>query len=245
MPESSEWFKSWFDTEWYHKLYCDRDESEAERFISNLLRFLSPSKEASILDLACGKGRHAIQIHQQGHQVWGIDLSKHNINQARKESNERLHFDKHDMREVYKHEFFDYIFNLFTSFGYFNDQEDNLKVMESVCKGLKSNGMFVLDFLNAERVKKELVKSEVISKGDTDFFIERSVENNVIVKRISFSDGGRKLNFEERVTAFEHKDLVQLFEPFNLEIQHVFGSYDLQPFNAQTSDRLIMIATKK
>jgi len=244
MSKNPDWFENWFDTTWYHTLYSDRDYSEASKFIENLIGHLNPPITAKILDLACGKGRHALHINQLGYRVWGVDLSPCSITEAIESESDRLRFSVHDMRMVYKPDYFDYIFNLFTSFGYFNSQEDNLKVMQSVCDGLKPNGIFVLDFLNAKKVKKSLVKNEVITKGDIKFSIHREVKNNVIQKNIDFVVNGESLHFEERVTAFELNDLQELFKPFKLEIQEIFGNYNLEAFDAKTSDRLILVAKK-
>ena len=244
MTNNQDWFESWFDTEWYHTLYSDRNDDEAQIFISNLLEHLAPEQHTEILDLACGKGRHSLQINEMGYHVWGVDLSKQSIAQAAKQANETLHFEEHDMREVFKPNHFDFILNLFTSFGYFNSNEDNLNVMQSVCEGLKENGIFVLDFLNAKKVKSNLIGFEEVVKGNITFSINRSIENNVIVKIIGFKDGGKSLQFEERVTAFELDDLKTLFEPFNLKIQEIFGNYNLDPFDEASSDRLILIAKK-
>ncbi|MGB0404070.1 MAG: class I SAM-dependent methyltransferase [Salibacteraceae bacterium] len=244
MTNNQDWFESWFDTEWYHTLYSDRDESEAQLFIRNLLTHLAPAGHAKILDLACGKGRHSLQINEMGFDVWGVDLSKQSIAEAAKQANENLNFAEHDMRKVFKPKHFDYILNLFTSFGYFNSNVDNLNVMQSVCEGLNDNGTFVLDFLNAKKVKSNLVNHEQVEKENITFSINRSIENNVIVKNIGFVDGGKSFQFEERVTAFELRDLKKLFEPYKLEIKEIFGSYNLDPFDELTSDRLILIAQK-
>src|SRR5688500_2509825 len=117
-PEQ-EWFSTWFDSPYYHILYNNRDEQEAEQFMDKLLAYLHPKPHEKVLDLACGKGRHSVYLNQKGFDVTGIDLSEQSIAYARQFENERLHFAVHDMREVYQPETFDFILNLFTSFGYF------------------------------------------------------------------------------------------------------------------------------
>ena len=232
--KETEWFESWFDTNWYHMLYCDRDESEASQFIQNLFKELNPPAHASVLDLACGKGRHSQTINDLGYKVWGVDLSEQSINHALTIKGENLSFAVHDMRKTYKKEYFDIIVNLFTSFGYFNSEDDNLEVMKSVWEGLKPNGIFVMDFLNAQKVKSELVSNEIVTKEGIEFRIKRRLEDNVIVKEIYFESEGNNLHFEERVTAFEKHDLESLFTPCNLIVKKVFGDYNLNPFNAQS-----------
>src|SRR5690554_6600617 len=130
--QKAEWFETWFDTPYYHILYQNRDFSEAEKFINNLLDYLKLPKDANCLDLACGKGRHSVFLNKKGLQVTGVDLSENSIQEAKPFENETLKFDTHDMREVYKKNTYDIVFNLFTSFGYFDSSEDNLKVLKSV-----------------------------------------------------------------------------------------------------------------
>lgn len=141
------WFSSWFDTPYYHILYKDRDDEEAGRFVQNLIRFLELKKGASILDLACGKGRHAMYLNELGYQVTGADLSKNSILCAKRFQNETLRFERHDMREPFG-EKFDAVFNLFTSFGYFDNKEDNLRTVNAIKENLKPNGFAVIDFMN-------------------------------------------------------------------------------------------------
>src|SRR5690606_34846729 len=99
-------------------LYQNRDEEEAAIFIEKLIAVTELKKGAKILDLACGKGRHSIQLNKLGFNVIGIDLSVNSIARAKKYENETLRFAVQDMREAIAGEKFDAIFNLFTSFGY-------------------------------------------------------------------------------------------------------------------------------
>ncbi|MBC7524978.1 MAG: methyltransferase domain-containing protein, partial [Flavobacterium sp.] len=115
---SKTWYASWFDSPYYHILYKDRNYREAQIFMDNLTRYLNLPEKAKVLDLACGKGRHSIYLNQLGFEVTGVDLSENSILEAKKNENESLHFNVHDMRNPF-HQKFDAIFNLFTSFGYF------------------------------------------------------------------------------------------------------------------------------
>lgn len=242
--QKEDWFASWFDTTYYHILYGERDYTEAEWFISNLIDYLNPKKEATFLDLACGRGRHAIYLNSKGYNTTGLDLSSASINVAKQESNEHLHFDVHDMRKVYKKEAFDYVFNLFTSFGYFDNEEDNLKALKAIAANLKPGGKLVLDFMNAKKVMMELVNEEVKEAGGITFHIDRSVQAGHIIKQISFKDDRQDFHFEERVRALQLADFQNLFQSSGLFITDLFGDYELNDFNAITSDRLILVAEK-
>ncbi len=238
------WFSDWFNTSYYHLLYKDRDESEANFVIENIIKHLDPESNAKILDLACGKGRHSHIISQLGYDVTGIDLSKNSIEEAKKKENKKLNFAVHDMREAFESNGFDYVLNLFTSFGYFNYHSDNQKVLDAVAENLKQNGCFVLDFLNAIKVVKGLIPYEEKEIGGVLFKITKTFENNVIHKKIEFTDHGRNYSFTEQVTAFSKKELEELFKNSKLEILDYFGNYKLEEFDRESSDRLIIISKK-
>lgn len=240
----TEWFENWFDSHYYHILYQHRDDQEARRFMGNLLAHLAPKPVSTILDLACGKGRHAIFLAGFGHEVTGLDLSKESIQAARASETDLLSFYEHDMRKPFRPRYFDYIFNLFTSFGYFETDKEHRQTLENIAQGLKSKGQFVMDFFNAEKVKASLVASEEKTLNNVHFKINRRFENGCIYKHIAFEDQGKSYAFEERVRAFTKADLEKLFEKAGLKIQAVFGNYDLEAFDVQDSPRLILLAQK-
>lgn len=243
--QKSEWFETWFDTTYYHILYQNRDFTEAERFINNLLGYLNLSKNANCLDLACGKGRHSIFINKKGYKVTGVDLSENSISEAKPFENETLSFDTHDMREVYKENTYDVIFNLFTSFGYFDDYEDNLKVLNAVNKMLVKDGLVVIDFMNAYFVLDNLVEKEIKTLDGIDFQITKSYDGKHIFKNIDFSDQGTEYHFQEKVQAIKKEEFEMLLKEAGFEIQKIYGDFSLSPFNRKESDRLIIIAKKK
>lgn len=109
MDDNKEWFGEWFDSPYYHILYKHRDFEEARNFIRKVCNYLVFNENDRILDLACGKGRHAIYLNQAGFNVVGVDLSVKNIEYARRYENERLRFYVHDMREVFRQCNFDYV----------------------------------------------------------------------------------------------------------------------------------------
>ena len=245
MKDSNEnWFSDWFNTSYYHMLYKNRDESEAELFIEHLLNFLNLDASAHVLDVACGKGRHSFKTNQLGYNVTGIDLSENSIEIAQKKANNSLSFAVHDMRDPYKNNAFDVVLNLFTSFGYINEDSDNERVLKAVSANLKAEGTFVLDFLNSKKVVAELVPYEEKNINGITFKISKTFENHVIQKKIEFTDHERDYSFTERVTAFSKSDLAELFEKTSLKISNYFGNYDLDEFNEATSERLIMVAKK-
>jgi SAM-dependent methyltransferase len=234
------WYASWFDTDYYHILYKDRGYQEAHDFMRQLVDFLQLKKEAKILDLACGKGRHSIYLNKLGYTVTGVDLSKNSIEKAKKYEKPGLHFEVHDMCEPY-HENFDAVFNLFTSFGYFEKEESNLKTIKAIKANLKPNGYGVIDFMNVEKVIADLVPEETKTVKGIDFHISRWVENGFIFKKIEFEDEGENHAFIERVKALHLEDFKKYFEKSNIKLKHTFGDYHLHEFDVEKSDRLILI----
>lgn len=243
--EKSEWFETWFDTKYYHTLYKNRDNKEAERFIGNLISFLNILQGSKVLDLACGKGRHSLTLYTHGYNVLGVDLSQSSIEQASYFENEHLKFQVHDMRQLIPDKRFKGIFNLFTSFGYFDSVEDNLRVLISIHEMLEDDGILVIDFMNATKVVNTLVAEEVKVVDDITFNITRKFDGNHIFKYIQFNAEGEEKKFMERVQALRLNDFQKLLESVGFAITETFGNFDLEPFNEQHSDRLIIIAKKK
>lgn len=242
--DSTDWFETWFDTSFYHTLYKHRDTEEAERFISNLLDYLNLPKGTKCLDLACGKGRHSLFLNKHGLDVTGLDLSINSIESAKSMENDSLKFDVHDMRDVYQGEKFDAIFNLFTSFGYFDSNKDNLKVLNSVHKMLKNNGLLIIDFMNVKKTIDNLVESEVKEVDGINFSIKRSFDGDHIHKSIQFTADNHDYDFNERVQALYKEDFEGLLKKSGFRIEKFFGDFDLNPFDVSSSKRLIIIARK-
>lgn len=244
METEKPWFEEWFDTSYYHTLYSHRNYEEAERFIDKLCKHLQLPLGSSVLDFACGKGRHSYFLNKLGYNVLGVDLSCNSIASAKQMEKEGLRFAVSDIREVIPNEKFDAIFNLFTSFGYFNSLKENQKVMNAIHEMLESNGLFVIDFMNASKVINNLVKEEIIQRPDQAFHITRRCENGQIIKTIDFEDQGKEFHYEEKVQTIFLNDFEDLIRDAGLKLIQVFGDYDLNPFSVETSDRLIIIGKK-
>ncbi len=242
---SKEWFSTWFDSKYYHILYKNRDYKEAEFFISNLIEYLNIQPQNQSLDLACGKGRHAIYLNKQGLDVIGVDLSPESIAFANQFANDRLSFYEHDMRQVLDKGCFDFVLNLFTSFGYFENETENEQTIEAIQQILKPQGIFVIDFMNTHKVVKNLVKSEQKTIDGITFNIKRSVQHGFIVKDIEFNTENQEFQFQERVKAISKEDFLHYFEKAGLKIKSIFGNYELAEFDKEHSDRLIFVLENK
>lgn len=234
------WFESWFDTTYYHVLYKDRDYAEAQLFMENITQYLNLPEHAKILDLACGKGRHSIYLNQIGYDVTGADLSKNSIEIAKLSENSKLHFNVHDMREPFQ-EKFDLVLNLFTSFGYFDSELDNLKTLIAIKESLTDDGFAVIDFMNVDFVLRNLVKNETKTVDSIDFNMHRKFDEGYISKEISFVDNGQNFLFTEKVKALTLANFEQLMDQAGIYLLDIFGDYKLNKFDKNRSERLIMI----
>ena len=245
MHYSKEWYTSWFDSPYYHSLYSHRNHQEAANFVSRLINLIQPSKEAHILDVGCGRGRHAIELYRHGFTVTGIDLSHENIKYAKdKAKNEKasssLKFMVHDMRKPLDTQFSN-VLNLFTSFGYFKDPKDTIRTLESFRTQLVPNGVGVIDFLNPSWVLSNLIKEEIIERDGVRFSIQRYKKGKWLYKDIQFQIDEHSYKFQEQVELLEVNDFITLFSQVNLQLVDLFGNYQLDAYDKDLSNRQILI----
>jgi SAM-dependent methyltransferase len=239
------WYSTWFDSPYYHQLYAHRDYREADTFVKRLMKYLRLPLGARILDLGCGTGRHSHAMASLGYAVTGIDLSKRNILAATAKSGDAVHFRQGDMREIVEENAFDLVVNLFTSFGYFEKEEDNQKVLNAVFSSLKIDGLFVLDFFCRRHVDKHLVPHEIVERDGQRFEIERFISTQQIHKKITLHGEGENLVFEEVVNGFTPRQLRQLLTSAGFKIIDCLGDYQLNTFDENQSERCIFIGQKK
>jgi len=239
--KQKDWFTEWFNTKYYHILYKDRNNIDAQLFMKNITTFLALPKTTHILDLPCGKGRHSVFLNSLGYKVTGGDLAENSIKIAKKFENDSLKFTVHDMREPFNHQY-DAIFNLFTSFGYFEDDQEDLLILQNIKNGLNKNGFFVFDFLNAALVKENLVAKETKIVDDITFYITREISDGFIIKNISFFADNQHHSYTERVKYLDEAKMKFYFEKVGFTITNTFGDYKLSNFDAKTSNRLILVA---
>lgn len=242
--EQAEWFKDWFDSPYYHLLYNKRNLSEAEFFIENLVNKLQLAQNLKVWDLACGKGRHAVTLNKYNLQVTGTDLSRNSISEAKKNESDSLDFFVHDMRLPFRFNYFDAVFNLFTSIGYFENRNDNFKVFDSVYKALKPNGVFLIDFLNQNLISCNGNTILMEQRENITFKINKRIEHNRVLKKINFEDGDKKYYFEEKVDLLKKSDFLEFATSVGFKLVNSFGNYSLDAYNESTSERLILLFKK-
>ena len=239
--KTRDWFTDWFNTPYYHILYKDRNDDEAQLFMKHITTFLNLPKKTHILDLPCGRGRHSVFLNSLGYKVTGGDLAANSIKLAKKFENKTLNFKVQDMRVPFNSKY-DAVFNLFTSFGYFKDDKEDILILNNIKQSLKKDGFFVFDFLNAEKVKLNIVAEEIKVVNSITFKIKREIKNGFILKHISFFADGKNHSYTEQVKYLDQDKMTTFFEKVGFNITNVFGDYNLNAYEAKTSDRLILIA---
>jgi SAM-dependent methyltransferase len=240
------WFKDWFNSPYYHQLYFNRDDREAAAFIDKLINYLKPSPGSRMLDVACGKGRHSIQLAGKGFDVTGIDLSEDSINEALLSQTDTLHFYRHDMRLPFWINYFDHAFNFFTSFGYFNTRREHDNAIRTIAQSLKKDGIFVMDFLNVHYAEDHLVHQSEKEIDGINFIITKWFDETHFFKKITIEDESQEepVTYTEKVAKFSLGDFTEMFAYQGLQIQEVFGDYDFGIYDVRKSPRMLMIAKK-
>jgi SAM-dependent methyltransferase len=235
----TEWFEQWFGEE-YHALYPHRDDEDARRAVELIRRVVPWGDGDRILDLGCGPGRHAAELERLGGQVIGFDLSRVMLRRARERTRARLV--RGDMRALpFRDGSFVLAVNLFTSFGYFLDDAEHRLVVRHVTAALVPGGHFVLDYLNAEHVRRTLKLGEKATGRDV--LVTRRIDsaNRFVIKEIELRDEGRR--FEERVRLFSADELTALLTDAGLRVAARFGDYDGGP-TGPNAPRVILVGAR-
>ena len=247
--DEKHWYHRWFNSPFYHQLYFERDEQEAEAFINQLVQHLNIPRGSRVLDAACGRGRHCKFLAAAGYQVTGIDIAPDSISFAKKSiapEADNPEFFIHDMRLPLRGNYFDYILNLFTSFGYFRTRREHDDTIRTIAKSLRPPGYFIIDYLNIHYTEAHLVHYETKIIGNTHYDIHRWDDENSFFKKIVITDPSLKSPMEitEAVAKFTLGDFTDMLSYQGLQVQEVFGSYKLAPYHTSDQPRLIIIAKK-
>lgn len=239
-----QWFEEWFETDYYKLLYNQRDTEEANQFGLMLSTYLNLQPQAKILDVGCGRGRYSKAFMELGYDVTGIDISFKKIEENLSFRNQNLHFYRHDMRRLFRINYFDAVLSLFTSFGYFESYSDEKSAARSMAANLKWDAYLVIDFLNPQELIKNFIPNDDVEREGIKFKILRTLDSNHVRKEICINDHGKILNFKEQVRLYKLEDLIRLFEPFEMKFLDSFGNYRLEKFEPEISERMILIFQK-
>ena len=241
------WYKNWFNSPFYHKLYFERDDMEAAAFMNKLITHLSPAPGSRMLDVACGKGRHSKILASLGFSVTGIDISFDNIRYARQFETRNLDFYVHDMRLPFWGNYFDYAFNFFTSFGYFKTRREHDNAIRTIARSLRPGGILVIDYLNVHYAEDHMKHQETRQLNGTSYDILRWDDETHFYKKISVTDPTltNPLEYTEQVAKFNLGDFTDMLSFQELQVEEVFGDYSFGPYDTRKTPRLIIMARKK
>lgn len=240
--EEADWFEQWFGEDYLH-IYQHRDEREAEHAVELIAANLAGRQIHSVLDLGCGSGRHTKVLFERGWTV-GLDLSMALLKVARRES-PGAPYVRADMRELpFADDSFDLVVNLFTSFGYFEDDREHARVLSRVCAVTRHGGMFVIDFLNAAQVRRELVPYDERVKNGITIEQTRTIsqDDRFVEKRIRLR--GRGKEYIERVRLLSEADLERMLSVAGFDVSKRFGDYGGASWS-EDSPRTILFASRR
>jgi len=199
------------------------------------------------LDIACGAGRHSIEFAKKGFIVTAFDLSKNLLNNAKVNAQKAgvdIDFIRADIRDFYIDVKFDLVLNLFTSFGYFESDEENFKVFKTAYNHLNENGFFVFDYFNKKYLEANLTPNSISRIEDEEIIQNRRIEKGRVIKDIIIKKNGREEHFNESVKIYSLNEIKSRLELTNFNIKNIFGSFDGTEFDENLSDRIIIIARK-
>lgn len=241
------WFEEWFDTEEYLNVYRHRNEEDAKNLFNLINKNILLEKGSKVLDLACGAGRHSILFAKNGFDVTAVDISDNLLNVARKTANElslNISFIKSDLRELHLTEKFHLILNLFTSFGYFETDDENEEIIKFASEHLLNNAYFIIDFFNIVYLKNNIIPVTYDKIEDGIIKQERVFEGNRIVKKITITKKNDVKYYYESVRTYSKDELITLIIKNGLRIQNIIGNYLGVEFEEINSPRVIIIAKK-
>lgn len=238
------WYEEWFDRDEYELVYQQRDDAEAEQVVDLIEDVAKPATGAHILDVGCGRGRHARALAERGYRVTGLDLSARAIEQARRRAQEEgldIDFRVQDMRTPMGDADYDGVVNLFTAFGYFEDDADHRRALRHMADALRPGGWLVQDYLNTPHVVDTLVPEDARIEDGVRIEQHRWVENERVNKTITLRQNGDTRAFRESVRLFTLYDFERLYEDAGLTLVDTFGDYAGSRYTPD-SPRLIMHA---
>ncbi|MCZ8513298.1 methyltransferase domain-containing protein [Paenibacillus filicis] len=242
----SEWYTKSFGRD-YLLVYKHRDLQGAYEEVRTMMEWLELPEGAEVLDLCCGMGRHSMALTRFGFKVTGVDLSEVLLTEARRQDTEReVRWVQGDMRQVPLTDSFDAVVNLFTSFGYFDNEADNERVIREIHRLARPGGRFIIDFLNPGEVVRSLVPYSERQEGDIRIEERRRIEDGFVRKTIVLTEAGEngERTYEEQIRLIGRERFEAMLRIAGLQVDDVFGGYDASPYESGSSKRMIFVGRR-
>ncbi|WP_334076217.1 MULTISPECIES: class I SAM-dependent methyltransferase [Paenibacillus] len=244
----AEWFEESFGED-YLLVYKHRDVQGAKREVHKMIAWLGLPEGAKVLDLCCGMGRHSLALAESGYEVTGIDLSEVLLREARRNDPEgRVTWLQADMRKLPLPGGFDAVVNLFSSFGYFEQDEEHVKVLREICRMLKPRGRFIIDFLNPSYTAAHLVPASQRVDDGQRIDEKRAIENGYVKKWITITNetnpGEKPRHYLERIKMYSRETFEAMLTEAGLMLEQVHGGYEEELYDPERSSRMIMVGRR-
>lgn len=241
------WYEHSFGND-YLTVYKHRDCHHAGREVLQMIEWLRLPQGAKVLDLCCGMGRHSFAMADFGYEVTGLDLSEILLAEAKnRDRSNRVRWLQGDMRRIpLPCVRFDAVVNLFTSFGYFDEDKENRKVLLEIERLLLPGGKWIVDFLNPDAVVSNLVPYSERRDGSVTIKEARAVENGIVKKQIAVLEPDNEpRSYTEQVKLYKLPDFERMLSGTSLVVSQIYGDYSGSPYQAATSPRLILVGKKR
>lgn len=239
-----DWYKESFSQD-YLTVYRHRDVRDAETIVDGLLSYVQLPPRSLCLDLCCGFGRHLHQLQRKGIRTYGVDLSPVLLDYAAGHDHGRDRLIRADMRRLPFSPVFDFVFSFFSSFGYFSDDRENVRVFHEIKRALRPSGGFLIDYLNADSIRRQLLAEDQQQYAEYSLRQRRWIDDrlNMVAKEITVTDAAGARVYQERIKLYTLDQFREFFAVAGLRLLQVFGDADGSVYHAD-SPRLVMLGAR-
>jgi SAM-dependent methyltransferase len=239
--------ESGFFSKWYFEIVTkDFSESGTNKEIDFLKKVLRLKKGAKVLDLCCGYGRITNELASRGYDMTGQDLNNYFLGIAKKNADKmklNILWVKSDMRRIPFKNKFDAVINMFTSFGYFSNDEEDETVIKQVNKALKKGGKFLLDYVNKDFIIRRYLKEDIREIKDGYVKIKRDYDHlrsSHHEKFEIFVDGKIVKKFTVDFRFYSVTELIAMIHKNGFKIINVFGDFNFNPLSFDSKNCIIL-----
>ncbi len=249
MSETAPWHEDdSFWRIWGPVMFTAERIADAARQVDQIVALASIAPAGRVLDLCCGPGRHSVELARRGFKVTGVDRTPEYLARAAaqaKQENLEVEFVHEDMRAFCRPDGFDAAINLFTSFGYFANPEDDHRVVQNVCRSLRPGGVFVIDMHGKETLARIFRERDWSESEDALWLNERKVSDDWswMDNRWIMLKGGQRREWSVGHRLYSASELKALLREGGFAGVDAYGWFDGSPYD-QNARRLVAVARK-